>query len=278
MRNTSQLPIQSMPPSIELDDMNEASFDLAKRRRTASQDGEIIFDNTFQLNLGLGGESANHYSSMQPVSIQWQSSIPKESMNTYDNDNDYDYDKLINILLQIDFHPFKLLLHNNLIYSPSNTSIPFHHLFKHPYLKFLFHHNYHNLLSLNQSILPIKFNHQEYMNQSIPVHFQFPLLPILLLLLIIIITITIITIIIPIIIMSIPIQSLLPFQLNKTQIQTSIQTQTNHLLKPFSFHQYFKFIFTLYYVLLPLFVNKHFLYNMFKNNIVEEFQILLHFL
>ena len=84
MRNTSQLPIQSIPTSIGLDDMNETSFDLAKRRRTASQDGEIMFDNSFQLNLGLGGEPANSYSSIQPVSIQWQSTMPKEPVNTYD--------------------------------------------------------------------------------------------------------------------------------------------------------------------------------------------------
>lgn len=64
---------------ISLDDLNEVpTFDIAKRRRTASQDGDILFnDNGFNLNLNMNAENIPGYASIPPIT--WQPVINKET-------------------------------------------------------------------------------------------------------------------------------------------------------------------------------------------------------
>ncbi|KAK8804035.1 hypothetical protein WA171_000128, partial [Blastocystis sp. BT1] len=73
--NTNTNPIQP----IGLDELNEVpAFDISKRRRTASQDGDMLFsDNGFNLNLNMNSENINGYASITPIT--WQSVINKET-------------------------------------------------------------------------------------------------------------------------------------------------------------------------------------------------------
>lgn len=66
-----------------MDELNEVpAFDIAKRRRTASQDGDMLFsDNGFNLNLNMNSENINGYASITPIT--WQSVINKETLKSF---------------------------------------------------------------------------------------------------------------------------------------------------------------------------------------------------
>lgn len=67
---------------IGLDELSEVpAFEMSKRRRTVSQDGDMLFnDNGFNLNLNMNSENVSGYSSITPIT--WQSMINKESLNS----------------------------------------------------------------------------------------------------------------------------------------------------------------------------------------------------